>query len=110
MYLYICISIYRSIDYIYRSIDVSMCPSHLNRSASGSMSEAIDSPCECEHNNPDSLDARLFFTVVLAVAPAVTMDEASSLSEASVVRPMQMYAYTPNNTYIHACIHTYSYI
>ena len=40
----------------------------------------LDSPCECEHNNPDSLDARLFFTVVLAVAPAVTMDEASSLS------------------------------
>jgi len=40
----------------------------------------MDSPCECEHNNPDSLDARLFFTVVLAVAPAVTMDEASSLS------------------------------
>jgi len=40
----------------------------------------IDSPCECEHNNSDSLDARLFFTVVLAVAPAVTMDEASSLS------------------------------
>jgi len=27
-----------------------------------------------------SLDARLFFTVVLAVAPAVTMDEVSSLS------------------------------
>ena len=22
---------------------------------------AIDSPCECEHNNPDSLDARLLF-------------------------------------------------
>jgi len=41
---------------------------------------SIDSPCECEHNNPDSLDARLFFTVVLAVASAVTMDEASSLS------------------------------
>jgi len=41
---------------------------------------SIDSPCECEQNNPDSLDARLFFTVVLAVAPAVTMDEASSLS------------------------------
>jgi len=40
----------------------------------------IDSPCECEHNDPDSLDARLFFTVVLAVAPAVAMDEASSLS------------------------------
>ena len=33
---------------------------------------AIDSPCECEHNNPDSLDARLFPSVVLAVAPAVT--------------------------------------
>jgi len=43
---------------------------------------AIDSPCECEHNNPDSLDARTFFTVVLAVAPAVTMNEASSLSPA----------------------------
>jgi len=28
--------------------------------------EAIDSPCECEHNNPDSLDARLFPSVVLA--------------------------------------------
>jgi len=40
---------------------------------------AIDSPCEYEHNNPDSLDARLFSSVVLAVAPAVTMDEASSL-------------------------------
>ena len=41
---------------------------------------AIDSPCECEHNNPDSLDAHLFPFVVLAVAPAVTMDKASSLS------------------------------
>ena len=37
----------------------------------------IDSPCECEHNNPDPLDARLFPSVMLAVAPAVTMDEAS---------------------------------
>ena len=46
---------------------------------------AIDSPCECEHNNPDSLDARLFPSVVLAVTPAVTMDEASSLSVPSVV-------------------------
>jgi len=41
---------------------------------------SIDSPCECEHNNLDSLDARRFSSVVLAVAPAVTMDEASSLS------------------------------
>ena len=41
---------------------------------------AIDSPCECEHNDPDSLDARLFSSVVLAVAPAVIMDDASSLS------------------------------
>jgi len=40
----------------------------------------MDSSCECEDNNPDSLDARLFPSVVLAVAPAVTMDEASSLS------------------------------
>jgi len=40
---------------------------------------SIDSPCECAHNNPDSLDSRLFPFVVLAVAPAVTMDEASSL-------------------------------
>ena len=39
----------------------------------------IDSPFECEHNNPDSLDARLFPSVVLAVAPGV-MDEESSLS------------------------------
>jgi len=46
----------------------------------GARARAIDSPCECEHNNPDSLDARLFPSVVLAVAPAVTMDEASSLS------------------------------
>ena len=36
-------------------------------------------PCGCEHNNPDSLDARLFPSVVLAVAPAVSMKEASAL-------------------------------
>jgi len=36
----------------------------------------IDSPCECKYSKPDSLDARLFHSVVLAVAPAVTMDEA----------------------------------
>jgi len=41
---------------------------------------SIDSPCGCEHNNPDSLDARLFPSVVLAVTPAVPMDEAYSLS------------------------------
>ena len=41
---------------------------------------STDSPCECEHNNPGSLDARPFPSVVLAVAPSVTMDEASSLS------------------------------
>jgi len=40
---------------------------------------SIDSPCGCEHNNPDSLDARLFPFVVLAVAPAVTTDEVPSL-------------------------------
>jgi len=40
----------------------------------------IHSPCKCEPTNPDSLDARLFPSVVLAVAPAVTMDGASSLS------------------------------
>jgi len=40
----------------------------------------MNSPCECEYDNPDYfLDARLFRFVVLAVAPAVTMDEASSL-------------------------------
>jgi len=33
-------------------------------------SPSIDSPCECEHKNPDSLDARLFPSVVLAVATA----------------------------------------
>jgi len=36
---------------------------------------AIDSPCECEHNKPDTIDARLFPSVVLAVAPAVISDE-----------------------------------
>jgi len=36
--------------------------------------------CECEHNNPDSLDARLFPSV-LAVAPALTLDKASSVGE-----------------------------
>ena len=40
---------------------------------------SIDSPCECEHNNPYSQDARLFPSVGLAVAPAVTMEKASSL-------------------------------
>ena len=64
-------------------------------------SPAIDSPCECEHNNNDSLDARLFFTVVLAVAPAVTMDEASSLS---------IYTYTHIYIYIHIYIYMYIYI
>ena len=34
-----------------------------------------------KHNNPEFLDARVFPSVVLAVAHAVTMDEASSLSE-----------------------------
>ena len=38
----------------------------------------IDSPCECEHNNPDSLDSRLFSFVGLAVAHAVTIDEAGA--------------------------------
>jgi len=36
-------------------------------------------------NDPDFLDARLFPSVVLDVAPAVTMDEASSLSERTAV-------------------------
>jgi len=31
----------------------------------------IETVCECEHNNPDSLDVRRFPSVVLAVAPAV---------------------------------------
>jgi len=53
---------------------------------------AIDSPCECEYNNPNSLDARLFPSVVLAVAPAVTMDEAYSLSSAT---PPKMMMFTP---------------
>jgi len=36
-------------------------------------------PCEREHDNPDFLDARLLSSVVLAVTPAVTMDNRSSL-------------------------------
>jgi len=81
-------------------------------------SPPIDSPCECEHNKPDSLDARLFFSVVsmyvckdsaapahartrarrpaaprqssvvLAVTPAVTMVEASSMSPPRGVCPV----------------------
>jgi len=48
---------------------------------SNQISVPIDSSCECEDNNhPDSLDARLFPSVVLTVAPAVTMNEAYSLS------------------------------
>jgi len=46
----------------------------------GNEQAPIDSLCECEHSNPDSLDARLFPSVMLAVAPAVPMDEASSLT------------------------------
>jgi len=34
--------------------------------------------------HPDSLDARLFPFVVLAVAPAVTMDEATSLTKGTM--------------------------
>jgi len=49
---------------------------------------SIPRACECEPNNPDSLDARLFPSVVLAVAPAVTMDEAYSLSAACRRRPV----------------------
>jgi len=37
----------------------------------GLISVPMDSPCECEQNDPDSIDARLFPSVVLAVAPAV---------------------------------------
>jgi len=35
--------------------------------------------CECEHNLSDSLDAQLFPSMVLGVAPAVVIDDASSL-------------------------------
>jgi len=62
---------------VFTKLNRNRIPHSVPRSA---YSTSIDSPCECEHNHPDSLDARLFFTVVLAVAPAVTMDEASSLS------------------------------
>jgi len=37
------------------------------------------SPCEREHNNPDYIYTRLFPSVVLAIAPAVTMDDATSM-------------------------------
>jgi len=42
-------------------------------------SERATAQQEYEYSNPDSLDAQLFPSVVLAVAYAVTMDEASSL-------------------------------
>jgi len=51
---------------------------------------AIDSPCECEHNNPDSLDARLFPSVVLAVALVVTMVEAFPFVVLAVVIAVTM--------------------
>jgi len=51
---------------------------------------AIDSPCECEHDNSDSLDARLFLFVALAVAPWVSWvhprTDASSIKE-KMLRP-----------------------
>ena len=47
----------------------------------------IDSPFECEHSNLDSIDARLFPSMVLAVAPAVTRDGASSLSSERFATP-----------------------
>jgi len=85
-----CVFIHCSLSLLYR-----VSPSSPRRSASHSVllvalggrvlarksiGVAIDSPCACEHNNPNSLDARLFPSVVLAVAPAVAMDEASFLS------------------------------
>jgi len=71
---------------------------------------AIDSPCECEHNNPDSLDARLFFTVVLAVAPAVTKDEASSLSWIYIYIYLYIYIYINIYIYIYINIYINTYI
>jgi len=62
----------------------------LKRSRRPEFCRAIDSPCECEHNNPDSLDARLFPSVVLAAAPAVTMDEASTLLRARLTSPVDI--------------------
>ena len=63
------------------------CECFLRPCAHARLCTSIDSPCECEHNNPDLLDARLFPSVVLAVAPAVTMDEASSLSTCCFTTP-----------------------
>ena len=80
IYTYIYIYIYNINIYIVYFIHASPTGLAVFVRSLYSRQRAIDSPCECEHNNPDSLDARLFFTVVLAVAPAVTMDEASSLS------------------------------
>ena len=53
----------------------------MHRLAPFAVHHAIDSPCECEHDNADSLDARLFPSVVLAVVPAVTMDTATLLPD-----------------------------
>ena len=60
------------------SVSISNClqPHHKNH-VFNLVSRPIDYSCECEHNNSDSLDARLFLSVVLPVAPAVTIDEAS---------------------------------
>ena len=68
---------------------------------------AKDSPCACEHNNQDSLNARLFPSVMLAVAPTVTMYEASSLSVAKGCDhslPVYIYKYIYE---IYKCIYLY---
>jgi len=114
MYAYIYIHIY-----IYIYIHTSS-PLNASKHVWCNYGGAIDSPCECEYNNPDSLDARLFFTVVLAVVPAVTMDEASSLSCAGRPRvgasrlggtdALYLYLYMYVCMYVYICtyIHTSS--
>jgi len=60
-----------------------------------SSSQAIDSPCECEHKNPDYIDARLLSSS--AEAPAVTMDKASSLSQGCLVFMLLRPRVNPNH-------------
>jgi len=80
IYICVCVRIYIYMC-VYVCVCVCVCVYRVNtRRRRRRYLSSDKSPCECEHHNPDSLDARLFPSVVLAVAPAVAMDDASSLS------------------------------
>jgi len=51
------------------------------------------SPCECKHNtHSNARNARLIPSVVLAVAPAVTMNEATSRTKTNTSNDLRYWA------------------